>query len=186
MIGDPMMGELSTVSDTEPTRRDFLCLTTGFTGAVGAGFSLWPLVASFQPSADTVALASAEFDLAPIEPGQRITVQWRGQPVFIVRRTPEQIARDQNDDAAALLDPEPVGVRLQRPDWLIVVGVCTHLGCIPLGQKTGDPRGEYGGWFCPCHGSVYDALGRVRRRPAPKNLIVPPYTFLTQDRVQIG
>ncbi|WP_346364381.1 ubiquinol-cytochrome c reductase iron-sulfur subunit [Bosea sp. (in: a-proteobacteria)] len=186
MFGDPMMGELSTAPDTTPTRRDFLYLTTGFTGAVGAGFSLWPLVASFQPSADTVALASAEFDLAPIEPGQRITVQWRGQPVFIVRRTPEQIARDQNDDAAALLDPEPVARRLQRPDWLIVVGVCTHLGCIPLGQKTGDPRGEYGGWFCPCHGSVYDALGRVRRRPAPKNLIVPPYTFLTPDRVRIG
>lgn len=133
-----------------------------------------------------MALASAEFDLAPIAPGQRITVQWRGRPVFIVRRTADQIASDKDDDLSDLLDPEPVAARLQNPNWLVVVGVCTHLGCIPLGQRTGDPRGDYGGWFCPCHGSVYDALGRVRRRPAPKNLVVPPYTFLASDRIRIG
>ena len=181
-----MMDQLSTRPGGTPTRRDFLYLTTGVAGATGTAAAMWPLVASFQPTADTVALASAEFDLAPIESGQRITVQWRGRPVFIVRRTAEQIAGDQSDDVSALLDPEPVAARLQTPEWLIVVGVCTHLGCIPLGQKTGDPRGDYGGWFCPCHGSVYDALGRVRRRPAPKNLIVPPYSFLTPERLRIG
>lgn len=180
------MGELSTAPETTPTRRDFLYLTTGAVGAIGTAAALWPLIASFQPSADTVAQASAEFDLAPIEPGQRITVQWRGRPVFIVRRTAEQIAHDQTDGMSDMLDPEPVAARLQAPEWLIVVGVCTHLGCIPLGQRTGDPRGDYDGWFCPCHGSVYDALGRVRRGPAPKNLVVPPYSFLTRERIRIG
>ncbi|MBD3849514.1 ubiquinol-cytochrome c reductase iron-sulfur subunit [Bosea sp. SSUT16] len=181
-----MTDELSAEPESASTRRDFLYLTTGFAGVTGMAAAMWPLVASFQPTADTVALASAEFDLAPIEPGQRITVLWRGRPVFIVRRTAGQIAGDQTVDMSALLDPEPATARSLKPEWLVVVGVCTHLGCIPLGQKTGDPRGDYGGWFCPCHGSVYDALGRVRRGPAPKNLVVPPYSFLTPERIRIG
>jgi len=169
-----------------PTRRDFLYLATAASGAVGMGAAIWPMITSLNPSADVVALASVEVDLAPMEPGQRITVRWRGRPVFIVRRTAEQIARDKDDDPSGLRHPEPVTARLRNPDWLIVIGVCPHLGCIPLGQKSVDPRGDYGGWYCPCHGSVFDSFGRIRRGPAPRNLVIPPYVFLAPDRLRIG
>ena len=171
----------------EIKRRDFLYVTAGAMATVGTAAALWPFIDSMNPSADVLALSSTELDLAPIQTGQRITVVWRGQPVFIVRRTADEIARARADDGNPdLIDPMADAARVQRPEWLIVVGVCTHLGCVPLGQKSSDPHGKYGGWFCPCHGSVYDTSGRVRWGPAPRNLDVPPYTFLDDLRVRIG
>lgn len=174
---------------TLPTikRRDFLYVATGTTAAVGTGIALWPLIDSMNPSADVLALSSVEIDLSPIQVGQRITVKWRGQPVFVVRRTDAEIARARADDRNPnLIDPTADADRVQRPEWLVVVGICTHLGCVPLGQRSGDPVGKYGGWFCPCHGSVYDASGRVRRGPAPTNLKVPPYDFIDENFLRIG
>lgn len=168
------------------TRREFLYLSTGAVAAVGAGAVLWPLIDSMNPAADILALTTVDLDLAPIELGQRITVKWRGQPVFIDHRTPEQIARARADDGAELRDPESDSARVTRPEWLVVIGICTHLGCVPLGQKATDPKGGWGGWFCPCHGSHYDTSGRVRKGPAPRNLVVPPYTFLDDARIRIG
>lgn len=171
----------------EPTRRDLLYLVTGTSAAVGTGALVWPLIDSMNPAADVVALASVEVDLETVELGQRVTAKWRGQPIFIVRRTAEQIERARaEDEAPTLIDPEPDSARVQRPEWLVVVGICTHLGCIPLGQKEGDPVGQYGGWFCPCHGSHYDTSGRIRKGPAPKNLVVPPYAFVEDALVRIG
>ena len=167
------------------TRRDFLLLTTVAMGAVGVGSIAWPIIDSMNPSADVLALASTEVDLSPMSEGQRITVTWRGNPVFIDYRTDEQIEEALNVDVAELRDPEPDGLRAQDPKWLIVIGVCTHLGCVPLGQKAGEPRGEYGGWFCPCHGSHYDTSGRIRKGPAPLNLPVPPYE-MSDGKVLIG
>jgi ubiquinol-cytochrome c reductase iron-sulfur subunit len=169
------------------TRRDFLYLATAATAVAGTAAAVWPFVDNMNPARDLLAEASTELDLGSIEPGQRVTVTWRGQPVFVVRRTPEEIARARADDGSpSLIDPEPDALRVQRPEWLVVVGVCTHLGCIPLGQRPVEPRSEYGGWFCPCHGSKYDSAGRVRRGPAPRNLAVPPYAFITDERVRIG
>ena len=168
------------------TRRDFLYLSAGAMTAVGAGTALWPLIDSMNPAADILALATVEVDLAPIELGQRVTVKWRGQPVFIDHRTPEQISRARADDSADLRDPEPDSARVTRQEWLVVIGICTHLGCVPLGQKATDPKGGWGGWFCPCHGSHYDTSGRVRKGPAPRNLVVPPYAFLDDARIRIG
>ena len=170
----------------ELTRRDFLIVATGAVATVGAAASLWPLIDSMNPAADQLALSSVELDLSPIEVGQRVTVQWRGKPVFIVHRTPAEIAAATADDRADLIDPQPDAERVQRPEWLIVVGICTHLGCVPLGQHQGDPIGRWRGWFCPCHGSQYDISGRVRRSPAPRNLEVPPYAFLDDRKVRIG
>ncbi|MEZ5818885.1 MAG: ubiquinol-cytochrome c reductase iron-sulfur subunit [Hyphomicrobiaceae bacterium] len=173
--------------DDQPTRRDFLLVAAGAWVAVGAGAALWPLVASMNPAADVLALATTEVNLAPIALGQRVTVQWRGKPVFIDHRTPAEIARARADDhSAGLLDPQTDEARVKRPEWLIVIGVCTHLGCVPLGQRVGDPRGPYDGWTCPCHGSIYDGSGRVRRGPAPKNLVVPAYHFVGEEHVVIG
>jgi len=168
------------------TRRDFLYLTTGAMAAVSAAAALWPLIDSMSPAADVLALSSTEADLSPIELGQRITVTWRGEPVFIDHRTPKRIAAARADDAADLPDPEPDSARAIRPEWLVMVGICTHLGCVPLGQRAADPKGQWGGWFCPCHGSHYDMSGRVRKGPAPRNLVVPPYLFLDDARIRIG
>ena len=221
----------------EPTRRDFLYIATGTFGGVGAALSAWPFVSQMNPSASVLALASIEVDIASVQPGQAITVMWRGKPVFIRRRTPKEIqeaaavpvselldplARNANfppdaeatdanrltpkagASAAAEAAPAPVqqnpaapeaaaspasapgaesaaAESKEKPEWLVVVGVCTHLGCIPLGYQ-----GSYGGWLCPCHGSQYDTAGRVRRGPAPENLAVPPYAFLTDTRIKIG
>lgn len=177
---------LGPLPKSSETRRDFLYLTTGTTAAVGTAAALWPLIDAMNPSADVLALSTVEVDLEGVEPGQRITAQWRSKPLFIVHRTPEQISEARADDTADLIDPEPDSARVQRAEWLIVVGVCTHLGCIPLGQREGDPVGPYGGWFCPCHGSLYDISGRVRRSPAPRNLEVPEYAFLDDAQVRIG
>jgi ubiquinol-cytochrome c reductase iron-sulfur subunit len=168
------------------TRRDFLYLTAGAMGAVGASSAVWPLIDSMNPAADTLALATTEVDIGKVAVGQSITVKWQGKPVFIRHRTPEEIAQAKKDDAADLRDPQIDADRATKPEWLILVGICTHLGCIPQGQKPSEPHGEYNGWFCPCHGSQYDTSGRIRKGPAPKNLPVPPYKFVTDTLVRIG
>jgi ubiquinol-cytochrome c reductase iron-sulfur subunit len=170
----------------EKTRRDFLFATTGAVGAVGAAIAVWPFIDQMNPAADTLALSSTEVDLGPIASGQSITVVWRGKPVFIRHRTESEITAARDGDKAPLPDPESDAARVKKAEWLIMVGVCTHLGCIPLGNKSGESKGDFGGWFCPCHGSHYDTSGRIRKGPAPKNLPVPAYTFLTDTRVKIG
>ncbi|HEY8190129.1 MAG TPA: ubiquinol-cytochrome c reductase iron-sulfur subunit [Micavibrio sp.] len=168
------------------TRRDFLYLTAGAFGAVGAGVFAWPFIDSMNPSADTLAMSTTEVDLAPVEPGQAITVVWRGKPVFIRHRTPEDIQAANAVDIKTLRDPQDDAARVKKPEWLVMIGICTHLGCVPLGQKKTDPHGDFGGWFCPCHGSHYDSSGRVRKGPAPKNLNIPDYAFLTDTTIRIG
>ena len=170
----------------EGTRRDFLYLAAGAFGAVGAATALWPFLQSMNPAADTLALSTIEVDLAPVTVGQRIKVAWRGQPVFIDHRPQADIDAARNVALSELPDPQADAARAKKPEWLILVGVCTHLGCIPLGTGSAEPRGEYGGWFCPCHGSQYDTSGRIRKGPAPANLRVPDYTFLTDTTVRIG
>ena len=147
---------------------------------------VWPLIDSMNPAADVLALASTEVDISAVEVGQAITVTWRGKPVFIRHRTPEEIAEAEDTPLDDLPDPVPDAERVEKPDWLVMVGVCTHLGCVPLGQKPNDPKGEYGGWFCPCHGSHYDTSGRIRKGPAPTNLVSPEYAFLSDSVVKIG
>ena len=168
------------------TRRDFLILTAGAIGAVGVAAAIWPFIDSLNPARDTLALSTTEVDLAPLQVGQRLTVSWRGKPVFIDHRTPEEIKAAQEVDVSSLRDPEADAKRVKKSDWLVIVGVCSHLGCIPLGNKTGDDRGAFGGWFCPCHGSVYDTSGRIRQGPAPLNLVVPPYEFTSDTAIKIG
>ena len=168
------------------TRRDFLVLATVAVGGMGALSLAWPLIDQMNPSADVLALASIEVDIAKIEVGQRIKVLWRGHPVFIDHRTAEEIKAAESVNIADLRDPQTDAQRVQKPEWLIVVGVCTHLGCIPLGTAPSDPRGEYGGWFCPCHGSQYDTSGRIRQGPAPLNLALPPYQFVSDAKIRIG
>jgi ubiquinol-cytochrome c reductase iron-sulfur subunit len=168
------------------TRRDFLYLATGAVAAVGVASVAWPFIDSMNPAADTLALAQIDVDLSPIQVGQSITVTWRGKPVFIRRRTEEEIAAAGSVNLAELRDPAPDSARVKQPQWLVMVGICTHLGCVPLGQKSTDPKGDYGGWFCPCHGSHYDTAGRIRRGPAPLNLHLPEYAFLTDTSIRIG
>jgi ubiquinol-cytochrome c reductase iron-sulfur subunit len=168
------------------TRRDFLLLATISVGAYGVASIAWPLIDQMNPSADVLALASVEVDISKIAVGQRIKVLWRGHPVFISHRTPEEIKEAESVNIAELRDPQTDAQRVQKSEWLIVVGVCTHLGCIPLGTAAGDPRGEFGGWFCPCHGSQYDTSGRIRKGPAPLNLAVPAYAFTSGTTVRIG
>jgi ubiquinol-cytochrome c reductase iron-sulfur subunit len=155
-------------------------------GGVGAASLAIPFISSMNPGKDTLALASTEIDLAPLEEGQSLTVIWRGKPVFIKHRTNKEIVDAKNTSLTDLIDAEDDSVRVQKDKWLVVLGVCTHLGCVPLGQKISDTKGDYGGWFCPCHGSHYDTSGRIRKGPAPTNLSVPPYVFLTDDRIKIG
>jgi ubiquinol-cytochrome c reductase iron-sulfur subunit len=183
------MADMATTSEhaEEPgTRRDFLYLLTGATAAVGTVAMVWPLIDSMNPSADVLALASTEVDLSGVEEGMAITVTWRGKPVFIRHRTPEEIEQARAVDLSELPDPQPDEERVIQPQWLVMVGVCTHLGCVPLGQREGDPVGDYGGWFCPCHGSHYDESGRIRRGPAPSNLVVPEYEFTDDSTIRIG
>lgn len=168
------------------TRRDFLVLASGAAGAMGAGSFIYPFVSSMNPAADVTAAAEVDIDLKSIQVGQAITVMWRGKPVFIRRRTADEIQKEENVDVASFPDPETDKDRIIKPEWLVVVGVCTHLGCVPSGQKPTDSRGDYGGWFCPCHGSAYDVSGRIRQGPAPKNLTVPPYMFLDDTTLRIG
>jgi len=168
------------------TRRDFLTLTATALGGVGLATALWPFIDSLNPAKDTLALSTTDVDLAPVQVGQRLTVAWQGKPVFIDHRPPAEIKAAEDVDWQSLRDPQPDSARVQKPEWLIVVGVCTHLGCIPLGQKQGDDRGAFGGWFCPCHGSMYDTSARIRQGPAPANLLVPPYKFTSDTKITIG
>lgn len=168
----------------EPGRRDFLLLTAQAMGVVGAAALVWPLVDSMNPSADVLALSSTEVDLGAIAEGQEIKVVWRGKPVFIRHRTAKNIEEARAVNIAELRDPETDEARVKKgkEQWLIQVGVCTHLGCVPLGGG----QGEFDGWFCPCHGSHYDSAGRIRKGPAPKNLVIPPYAFMSDTKVKIG
>lgn len=170
------------------TRRDFLYLTAGAFGAVGAACFAWPFIDSLNPAADTMAMATVDVDLAPIEEGQAITVVWQGKPVFVRHRTAAEIETANAVSTDELRDKETDAQRVKegKAEWLVMVGLCTHLGCVPLGQKQVDPKGEYGGWFCPCHGSHYDTSGRIRKGPAPKNLGVPPYEFTGDTSIRIG
>lgn len=168
------------------SRRDFLLYATTAVGAVGAALAAWPFIHSMNPAADVLALSSTEVDLSPIEEGQAITVTWRGKPVFVRHRTAEEIEMAASVDVSELRDPQTDEERVQKPEWLIAIGICTHLGCVPLGQKPGEPRGEWGGWFCPCHGSHYDTSGRIRKGPAPLNLAIPAYEFIEDQRIVIG
>jgi ubiquinol-cytochrome c reductase iron-sulfur subunit len=172
--------------DEGETRRDFLTLTAISAAVVGAGIAVWPLINSMNPSADVLALASTEVDLSPIAEGQAVTVIWRGKPIFVRHRTPEEIAEAETVELSELRDPQTDAERTQEPQWLVMVGICTHLGCIPKGQNVGDPKGEYGGWLCPCHGSHYDTSGRIRKGPAPENLAIPSYEFLDESLIRIG
>jgi ubiquinol-cytochrome c reductase iron-sulfur subunit len=183
------MADIATTSEhaEEPgTRRDFLYLLTGATAAVGTVAMVWPLIDSMNPSADVLALASTDVDLSGIEEGMAITVTWRGRPVFIRHRTAGEIEQARAVDLNELPDPQPDEERVIEPQWLVMVGVCTHLGCVPLGQRPGDPHGDFGGWFCPCHGSHYDTSGRIRKGQAPRNLVVPEYAFIEDNMIRIG
>ena len=168
------MAESDTLGDSN--RRNFLIKVTSVVGGAGAAAACLPFIASMNPSSDVLAKATMEFDLSGMNPGDMRTVAWQGKPVFVLRRTQEQITASEASDGG--LDPEPDQKRVKRAEWLVVVGVCTHLGCVP--NKEGP------GWTCHCHGSQYDDSGRVVRGPAPKNLAVPPYKFIAADKIIIG
>src|SRR5665213_1629147 len=167
----------------DPSRRDFIHVAAA-AGAAGAVAAIaWPMIDQMEPSSDVLAMASIEQDISKVVLGQEITVKWQGKPVFIRRRTPKEIAEAVAADHSDLRDPQTDAERVKpgKAEWLILVGICTHLGCVPtFGQ------GEYGGWLCPCHGSQYDTSGRIRKGPAPKNLAVPDYKFLSDTKVKIG
>ena len=173
-------------TDVGVTKRDFLSLTTTAFVVVGVGALVWPFIDSLGPSKDVLALASTEVDVSPIAVGQSVTVMWRGKPVFVRHRTAEEIAAARATPLSELKDPATDQSRVNRDPWLIVVGVCTHLGCVPLGQKSTDAKGDFNGWFCPCHGSHYDSSARIRKGPAPTNLLVPEYTFTSDRALRIG
>ncbi|GAC1341284.1 MAG: ubiquinol-cytochrome c reductase iron-sulfur subunit [Acetobacteraceae bacterium] len=179
---------LSTVGNPDVTKRDFLKLLTGSAAVIGTASLAWPFVDSMNPARDTLALSSIDVDLAPVVEGQAVTVVWRGKPVFVRHRTAAEIKEAADTPMNALKDPQSDADRVKagKEPWLIVVGICTHLGCVPLGNKPTDPRGEYGGWFCPCHGSQYDTSGRIRQGPAPANLPVPTYAFTGDTKIKIG
>ena len=168
------------------SRRDFLYLSSISIGSLGVATFIWPFLKSMNPAEDTLALGSTEVNLSNIVVGQSITVKWRGKPVFIRRRTQEEIFEATNVEVASLRDPVEDKDRVKKNEWLVLEGICTHLGCVPLGQKMSDTKGEFNGWFCPCHGSHYDSSGRIRKGPAPENLAVPPYVFLSDTIIKIG
>ena len=173
-----------TAISAEPTRRDFLYIATGTVGAIGAAATLVPLIAQMNPNASTIAAgAPIEVELGPVAEGQVIKVFWRGKPVFINHRTKKEIDEARNVNLASLPDPQPDSARVKQghDQWQGLIGICTHLGCIPLAHS-----GDYNGYFCPCHGSQYDTSGRIRRGPAPANLPLPPYEFLSDTKIRIG
>ena len=167
--------------DKKTNRRDFIFTASYALGAVGVGAAVWPLIDQMNPDASVKALASTEVDISGVEKGQSITVLWRGKPVFIRRRTEDEIAEAKDVKLEDLPHPETDEERAKNPEWLVMLGVCTHLGCVPLGDK-----GEYGGWFCPSHGSHYDTSGRIRKGPAPTNMEVPKYEFVNSNTIKIG
>ena len=168
------------------SRRDFIVIASYSMGAVGAGAAIWPIINQMNPAADTLAMASTEVNIGALEIGQALTVKWRGKPVFVRHRTPEEIKLAKEVSLDDMRHPETDEERVPNEKFIVLVGVCTHLGCVPLGQKSGDVKGQYGGWFCPCHGSHYDHSGRIRKGPAPTNLEVPSYKFLSDNVIKIG
>ena len=187
---------MSANETAEPTRRDFLYIATGMAGAVGVAGLAWPFIDQMRPDASTLALATVDVDVSNIEPGMSITAKWRGKPIFIRNRTEAEVAEANNVALADLKDPIARNANLPadaqatdidrsagegKENWIVMVGSCTHLGCVPLGQS-----GDFGGWFCPCHGSHYDTAGRVRKGPAPENLPVPTFEFISDTTVRIG
>ncbi|GHA56045.1 ubiquinol-cytochrome c reductase iron-sulfur subunit [Amylibacter ulvae] len=185
---------MSTDKNSTGTRRDFLYVATAATGAVGGAAAVWPLINQMNPSADVQALASIEVDVAGLEPGTQMTVKWRGKPVFIRRRTADEISAARDVALGDLPDGADRNANIPDGDasdanrtldeageWLVMMGVCTHLGCVPLGDA-----GDFGGWFCPCHGSHYDTAGRIRKGPAPENLPVPTAVFLNETTIKLG
>ena len=167
----------------DATRRDFIHIAAG-AAAVGAGAMMaWPLINSMNPAADTLALASIEFDMTKVQEGQQIVIKWQGKPVFIRYRTAQELQAATSTPLSAMKDPEPDSARVKdgHEQYLVVLASCTHLGCIPTFGS-----GDYGGWFCPCHGSHYDTSGRIRKGPAPANLVVPEYAFVSDTRIKIG
>jgi len=186
---------VSHADDHQGTRRDFLYYATAGAGAVVAGAAVWPLVNQMNPSADVLALASIRVDVSGVQPGTQLTVLWQGKPVFIRARTEEEIAAAREVDVASLPDPVAQNENLagaapatdenrsldETGTWLVQMGVCTHLGCVPLGEQ-----GDFGGWFCPCHGSHYDTAGRIRKGPAPKNLPIPVAEFVDETTIKLG
>jgi ubiquinol-cytochrome c reductase iron-sulfur subunit len=185
---------LNHTADDEPTRRDFLYLATGAFGLVGAAATIWPFIDQMNPDASTLALSSIDIDVGGVAVGQEITVKWRGKPVFVRQRTPQEIAAAKAVDVSALRDQNAQNPNLPanspatdanrtapgKEAWLIQIGICTHLGCIP------NRGGNYEGWLCPCHGSQYDSAGRIRQGPAPENLHIPPYKFTAATKLHIG
>lgn len=184
----------------EPNRRDFLVIAGNAFAAVGAAVTIWPFIQQMNPDKSALALASTEVDLSPVKVGQAITVMWRGKPVFIRNRAkeeieaakktpisdlPDEVARNDNLPADAPATDENRSSK-DHENWLVAIGICTHLGCIPKGQALGDARGDFGGWFCPCHGSHYDTAARIRKGPAPRNLQIPPYDFVSDTKIKIG
>jgi ubiquinol-cytochrome c reductase iron-sulfur subunit len=191
---------LASHSTEEPTRRDFIVILAQSFAGVGAAVALWPFISQMNPDASTQALASIEVDLSPVKAGQAITVSWRGKPVFIRNRTPEEVKAALAVKLTDLKDPiarndglpanapatDLNRTKKDKENWLVLIGICTHLGCIPKGQSMSDAKGDYGGWFCPCHGSHYDTAGRIRLGPAPQNLEVPTYEFVSDTMIKIG
>ena len=167
----------------EGTRRDFIVLAANTTAGLGAVAVAWPFIDALNPAADVLAMASTEVDISAVQPGQNISVMWRGKPVFIRRRTQAEIEAARRADSENLIDPQKDADRVLegKEEWLVAIGICTHLGCVPVSNA-----GEYNGWFCPCHGSHYDTAGRIRTGPAPENLAIPPFEFISDTRIKIG
>lgn len=170
-------------SASQPTRRDFIVMAASAVAGAGAVAAAVPFITSLSPDAGVLAVGSTEVDISMMKAGETITVMWRGQPIFVTKRTAAQISEAENVDIATLRDParDEDRVKKGKPEWLITIGVCTHLGCVPISNK-----GDYDGWFCPCHGSHYDSSGRIRKGPAPKNLAIPPYEFISDTKIMIG
>ena len=187
----------ATTSDAG-TRRDFRYVASGAMGAVGVAAVAWPLIDQMNPSAAALALGTSEIEIASIQSGQQIVFKHRGLPLFVRRRTPAEIASAKAVDVNSLPDPLARNAALPdntpatdasravKPEWLVLIGVCTHLGCTPTVSAAQQPQGEYGGWLCHCHGSAYDTAGRIRKGPAPSNLAVPAYTFMSDTRIKVG
>ena len=176
--------ETDRIDAGDPSKRAFTYVMLGgarVAYATAARLAVVKFVGSMSASADVLALSTAEFDLSNISEGSTVTVKWRGKPIFIKHRTAKEIDISEQVDVSHLRDPETDAVRVQKPEWLVVLGVCTHLGCVPTSNA-----GEYGGWFCPCHGSHYDLSGRIRKGPAPLNLEIPPYKFIEDNKVLLG
>ncbi len=183
------MADANSMKTAEPTRRDMLFIATGMMGVAGTALLAWPFIRQLAPNAQTVAAgAPIEVDIAPIPEGQGIKLFWRGQLIFVRHRTKAEIEAAQAVNVASLPDPQADSARVKdgKPQWLVVYGACTHLGCIPGGSAVGEVRGEFNGWFCPCHGSHYDTSGRIRKGPAPANLRLAPFTFVSDTKIRIG